>query len=208
MKYKLAMFDFDGTLANSFPFFLNTVNELAEEHKFKKIDLAQVDTLRGYDTTQLMSHLGLSLWKVPIVANSFRSRMAQNIEQIPLFKGIEKMLQALSKKGVLLSLTTSNSYDNVCKVLTPKNMELMVFPQCGTSLFGKKSKLKNILRKTGVSPREAIYIGDETRDLEAASSENIAFGAVSWGYARIDTLIKHSPDEIFYKVEDITKKLS
>jgi len=48
MKYKLAIFDFDGTLADSFPFFLTTVNELAGIHKFKRIDSAELDTLRRY----------------------------------------------------------------------------------------------------------------------------------------------------------------
>lgn len=39
MKYKLVIFDFDGTLADSFPFFLSTVNDLANEYNFKKISL-------------------------------------------------------------------------------------------------------------------------------------------------------------------------
>ena len=48
MKYKLDIFDFDGTLAESFPFFLAAVNELACVHKFNRIDSAELDTLRRH----------------------------------------------------------------------------------------------------------------------------------------------------------------
>jgi phosphoglycolate phosphatase len=44
MKYRLAIFDFDGTLADSFPFFVRVINQLAEQHGFKKVDLDLVPT--------------------------------------------------------------------------------------------------------------------------------------------------------------------
>jgi len=44
MKYRLAIFDFDGTLADSFPFFIRVFNQLAEQHgrhlavRFHRVD--------------------------------------------------------------------------------------------------------------------------------------------------------------------------
>jgi phosphoglycolate phosphatase len=53
-----------------------------------------------------------------------------------------------------------------------------------------------------------IAIGDETRDAEAARAVGAAFGAVSWGYASVDALRTHAPDEFFFSMDDIVAKLS
>ena len=52
---------------------------------------------------------------------------------------------------------------------------------------------------------EAIYIGDETRDCEAAREAGIAFGAVAWGYATVETLAEMQPEMVFRTVEEIAE---
>jgi len=74
-------------------------------------------------------------------------------------------------------------------------------------MFGKRSALRRVLRKNGVSHDEAIYIGDELRDLEAAHAERIAFGAVSWGYTNLDALKEHKPAATFVAVTHIGEML-
>jgi len=46
MTYRLAIFDFAGTLADSFPFFLSVFNQIADQHGFRRIDVTQVERLR------------------------------------------------------------------------------------------------------------------------------------------------------------------
>ncbi len=208
MKYKLAIFDFDGTLADSFPFFLTTVNELADIHKFKRIESSELDTLRRCSAREILAHVGLPLWKAPLVGRNFKQIMAGTIDQMPLFAGVETMLRALHENGVALSVATSNAYEIVRHVLTPEIADLLVHPQCGVSLFGKSSRLRNILRQTGIRPDEAIFIGDELRDMDAADGEGIHFGAVTWGYTSADALAERSPAEVFASVDEIVDTLA
>lgn len=79
--------------------------------------------------------------------------------------------------------------------------------KCGTSLFGKKHKLKQILSATKTKPCNAIYIGDEVRDIEAGKSVKMKTGCVSWGYNTVECLKSYKPDFIFSTVEDICTQL-
>ncbi len=208
MKYKLAIFDFDGTLADSFPFFLGTVNTLAVKYKFRKIDESETETLRGHGARKIMHYVGLPLWKVPMVAASFKKMMAEKIDQIPMFAGVSGMIRELSDNGIIVSLVTSNSHENVCRILGKENLHSMKHPQCNISLFGKRAALRRILQSVSIDHRNTIYIGDEIRDLEAAQAERIPFGAVAWGYTRMDALLKHDPAERFNTVDEVREKLT
>jgi phosphoglycolate phosphatase-like HAD superfamily hydrolase len=60
--------------------------------------------------------------------------------------------------------------------------------------------------KNGVKDKESIFIGDEIRDIAAAKNINIASGAVSWGYNRIEKLKKQFPDELFVSIDELLEK--
>ena len=205
MKYRLAIFDFDGTLADSFPFFLRVFNQLAEQHGFQGIDPDQAPAYRHYSARQMMEQVGLPAWKLPFVAKSFISLMKQNAASISLFEQIDDLLLHLATNGVLLAIVSSNAYDNVSQILGPANMKLMSQVECGMSIFGKPARIQKVLKKTGLTGRDVIYIGDQVSDLEAARKVKIAFGAVSWGYGTIESLREHCPEEEFDRVSAIKR---
>jgi phosphoglycolate phosphatase len=91
------------------------------------------------------------------------------------------MLLHLANKGVTLAIVSSNAYDNVSQILGPANTKLISQFECGMSIFGKPARIQKVLKQTGIRCREAIYIGDQVTDLEAARQEEVAFGAVSRG---------------------------
>ncbi len=208
VRYKLAIFDFDGTLADTFPWFISALNKLGGKYGFRRIEESEVYMIRNYSARKMMEHLGMSSWKLPKISRDIRKLMAEDIRQIHLFEGIGPMLRVLSDRSVKLALVTSNSSDNVRQVLGPTNAALISYYECGVSLFGKQAKLRRILKKSGVPPGEAIFIGDEIRDMEAARAENIPFGAVAWGYTNMEALEAQSPEEVFANVNEIVEKVA
>jgi phosphoglycolate phosphatase len=205
MKYRLAIFDFDGTLADSFPFFIRVINQLAEQHSFKKVDLDLVPTYRQHSARQLMEQVGMPAWKLPFVVKSFTSLMRQNAASISLFEQVDDLLLYLANRDVTLAIVSSNSHENVSRILGPANTKLISQFECGVSIFGKPARLQKVLRKTGIPCHEVIYIGDQVADLEAARKEQVAFGAVSWGYETIESLRAHFPEEEFDCVSAIRR---
>ena len=207
MPYKLAMFDFDGTLADSFPFFLSVFNTLAERHRFSPIDCDRADSLRHYSASQMMKHVGMPAWKLPIVSASFIAMMKESAASIAPFEGIEEALAALSSAGMQLAVVSSNSEHNVRTVLGPELASRFKRYECGMSIFGKAAKLRQVTRDCGLSPADAIYIGDHGTDAQAANKAGIAFGAVCWGYCPIEGLRQFNP-HIEFETPDALRQLA
>ncbi|NEU68376.1 HAD-IA family hydrolase [Spirosoma agri] len=205
MRYKLIIFDFDGTLADTFPYFLRTINTLATTYNFPAIEPEEVEQLRGLDARQLMKRANLPAWKIPVIASSFMQRMAQDIDQIRLFDGIPELLTTIASQGVQLAIVSSNSEENIRRVLGPDCASLITYYGCGSSLFGKHHKFKRAMAKSGVTPNETLCIGDEVRDIEAAQEAAIAIGAVTWGYTRPDVLATYTGVALFHTTNDIIR---
>lgn len=202
MSYRLAIFDFDGTLADSFPFFLRAQQALADRHGFARVEPAEVESLRRSRVAEILRRSRLPAWKLPLVARDFRAMM-RDADGVGLFAGVETMLGDLAARGVVLGLLTSNARDNVERVMGAPAFARFVHVECGMSILGKRPRIRAMLRRAGVSPGEAIYIGDQDSDGEAANAEGVAFGAVGWGYAAIDLLRRCAPKHEFAQVGDI-----
>jgi phosphoglycolate phosphatase len=188
MTYRLAMFDFDGTLADSFPFFVSVFNTVADRHAFRRIDIERAGELRHLGVRQMMDHVGMPAWKLPLASKTFMAMMQDSAHAIPLFDGIADALRHLHDHGVPLTVVSSNSEHNVRAVLGPELAALIRRFDCGMSVFGKASRIRAVLKACGVAPADALYIGDQALDAEAARKAGVAFGAVHWGYATIEAL--------------------
>lgn len=193
-KYRLAVFDFDGTLADSLPWLVSVIDEVADRFGLAKLERNELHELRVLEPRAILQRLGLPLWKLPAVAAHVRSLAAQ--ERMPLFDGIEEALSDLRAAGVLLAVVSSNSEQNVRRALGAQ-AESIAWYRCGASMFGKPSKLKKVLAESGCAPAESIYIGDELRDADAAAEVGMAFGAVAWGYNPLEVLLRREAAEVF-----------
>jgi phosphoglycolate phosphatase len=207
LKYRLVMFDFDGTLADSYPWFLRIFDQLADRYRFKRLDPGATEMLRGLDARQIMRLHQVPAWKVPFIARHARTLLSKHVAEIALFAGVPAALRALQEHGAHLALVTSNSRANVDMILGPENLARIGQLECGISVFGKASRLRRVLARRGCPPQQAIFIGDEIRDAQAARRAGIAFGAVAWGYTRLDALAAHDPRETFTRVEDLANHL-
>jgi phosphoglycolate phosphatase len=207
MRYKLAIFDFDGTLADSFPWFCRILNDVADRFGFRGTAPHEIDALRSMGARDLMRHFGIPAWKMPFIAHHIRKRKSKELDQTRPFDGVDRMLRELSNAGIALALVTSNSEPNARAILGAENANLIRTYECGVSMFGKASRFRKVLRRTGIPASDAICIGDEIRDLEAARKEGIAFGAVTWGYTVPGALIAHAPPMLFHSVGEVADQL-
>ena len=207
MPYALAIFDLDGTLSDSLPWFQRHMNDIADRFGFRRIEQEDIGPLRRAGARETLDRLNIPAWKLPMIVRHTRRLKAAHLDDIPLFPGTDAMLRALKEAGMSLALVSSDSLENARRQLGTANAALFSHFACGATLFGKASKFRRVLKRAGADAARAIAIGDEVRDIEAARTVGIACGAVTWGYAAPETLRALGPDLMFDRMEDIAPRL-
>jgi phosphoglycolate phosphatase len=197
MNYKLVIFDFDGTLADSYPWFLSVFGDLAKRYRLPAVERADLEKLRALDIRQIQKDYKIPLWKVILIGSYLKKLMNSQIDKISLVSGMQTVIQTLVEQNVRLALVTSNAERNVHQVLGPLNLACFEFIESSVPFFGKKKTFEKILKKAGIPAHQALSIGDEVRDLKSAHDARISFGAVTWGYTGLKILQSHSPEEVF-----------
>ena len=207
MRPRLIIFDFDGTLADSLTWFLGAYDEVAVSLGLRRIAPDEVPSLRGLQPRALLRHFGVPAWRVPQVALRLRRLQARDIAQIQLFDGVDAMLAQLAARGTLLAMVTSNDVPNVRNVLGRHARHFTHFA-CGAAVLGKRAKLRQVLRASRTAPEDALCIGDELRDLDAAQQAGIPFAGVSWGFADPAALRASGAAAVFSSPADILGRLT
>ena len=201
--YRLVIFDFDGTLADSFGWFLDMFDEVADRFRFRRLDRDRLEYLRSLSTAELLRHHSVPPWRVPLIAAHARKLQGQNLQAITVFNGMAEAVARLRGRGVRLALVTSNAHANVARILAADTLAAFDQVSCGASLLGKTARFRAVLKAARIAPAEALAIGDELRDIEAARATGMASGAVAWGYALPDRLRSEGPDHFFEHPADI-----
>jgi phosphoglycolate phosphatase len=205
---KLVIFDFDGTLSDSGDWFLSILDDLADRFRFRGVAAQEVETLRRRPTREVIEHLGIARWKLPLIARYVQAQFARSAAGIHVFDGVRAMLKTLSEAGVRMMLCSSNAEANVRAVLGREDAALFEAYFCGSGLFGKARKFRRAIETSGVAARDILAIGDETRDVDAAREVGLVVGAVLWGYANPETLLAMKPDVAFATPADIVAYLT
>jgi phosphoglycolate phosphatase len=206
MAYTLVIFDLDGTLADSFSWFLTVIKGVAREYGFRQIEDDEVEPFRRAGSREILHRLEVPLWKLPAIARRLRALKREQLDAISLFSGAPAMLHTLRDAGLTLTLVSSDNEDNARRQLGASAALFSHFA-CGASIFGKAAKFKAVMRRARVAAAQTIAIGDEVRDIEAARAAGIACGAATWGYSATDALVAMKPELVFDKMDDIAARL-
>jgi len=207
MSYSVAIFDFDGTLADSFPLFIRALNDAADKYAFRSVGEREIEVLRQLDAVRALQYLGVPKRKLPRISQFVRRRMAKDSSEISLFHGTGHLLQSLIGRGVTLAIVSASRSADVRRILGPRNRTLVQHFACGAAFLSKRFKLRQLIHRSNSSPLEHILIGDQISDLFAARAENIPFGAVTWGFNSGESLSRLSPEFQFECMDEILLKV-
>lgn len=202
---KNVIFDFDGTIVDSFGEVVRLVNSLSGKYDFNKITNAQIENLRKEGIEEAIKTLEINLLKIPFLLLEVRGLYKDSVKKLKPFKNIKKLIGALKEKGLFLEIVTTNTNEATGEFLKRNNLNVFNFVKGDVGIFGKDKALIEEMKEHGLTPGETIYVGDEIRDIEAAKSAGIKIISVTWGYNHEEILESYSPDYLVYKPNDILK---
>lgn len=204
---RVVLFDFDGTLADTFPRVQRMMPRLARELRFRDPGVDGIRQMRSLPMRQVLSGLGISWWKVPLVLWRARWLLERDPEPVRLFPGVAPLLGALDEAGLEWGILTSNGAPLVRSVLRREGAPEPGWLEAGLGLWGKTGALRNMARHLGVLPEHMVLVSDETRDAEAALAAGVPMVGVAWGYGACEALDKAGTEIVFPDVESLRKWL-
>ncbi len=197
------IFDFDGTIADTFSFYLDLLNKLADKFNFQKIDPEKIDYYRNMSSHDIIKKLEIPRFRLPFVIFEAKKLLRKGIEQIHPINGIKETLIKLKTRDILLGIITSNSVRNVNAFLHCNNLPQFEFVISSMRIWEKSRTLKKLIINNKLDQKNVFYIGDETRDIEAAHEAGIKSIAITWGYNSEAILKSLSPDYLISNPEEL-----
>lgn len=200
---KLLIFDFDGTLADTFRAGFEILNKLSVEFDFRLLSEEDIEIVRDMGMRQVLKYLRIRPTKMAKIARRGSEELSKRIQGVQPLPGTLDVVRELHARGFQIGILTSNSQENVQIFLDNHDLNIFAFVRSSSKLMGKAREIKSIRKKLGVPKHEILLIGDEMRDIEAAHKDGVAIAAVVGGYNSRQALKKVNPHYLLDRPEDL-----
>lgn len=214
-QIKNIIFDFDGTLVNTAPLIVKTMQAAIRE-----MDLP-------YKTdTECRATIGLRLEEVPAVlwpeltdigaeyAHTYR-RIFDELKRplnVACFPGVVETLESLSTSGYRIAIASSRSHQSL-----EEYVELFNLNECFDMLVGgndvthgkpSPEPVQKILDAKGWNADETLVVGDAPVDIQMGQASGTRTCAVTYGNGTVAALTTSHPDHIVSSFTELTSVLS
>jgi phosphoglycolate phosphatase len=213
MRYKLVIFDWDGTLMDSADKIINCM-QIAAKHCDMPVPSADavshiigislkpaIKQLFGIDDDALAERLVLA-YKEAFVSH--------DATPCPLFNGVEDLLSALKAKGATLAVATGKARRGLDRAWSQTETgHYFSASRCADDAQSKPSPdmLLQILDELNISAHDAVMIGDTTYDMQMAKSIGMRRIGVSYGVHAQVHLEALAPETIVHSIGELQQFL-
>lgn len=205
---KAVIFDFDGTLADTIPDLLTSINGLRAHYGLDNVDYDYIFKFINQDTASFVRS------SVPEIGDKIDEGIAIYkdiyskcyLEKTRPFPGMKEAVRELSEKGIRLAIFSNKMHEHVvelAKELFPGMFELPL----GVGKIATKPSPDGvfmILDQFGISADEAVFVGDSDVDYLTAKNAGMRAIGASWGYRGREFLDKLG----MYAVVDNAKEMN
>ena len=203
---KLIVFDFDGTLVDTKEVIFKIVRDTFNKFNYQITSALIKEHLGNSPVGELLKHLGVKQKDINAIIHHSNAQTINSSKKIKQVKSL-LVLKNLKQKTIIVSNNVSPFVKAVLE-----NLNITFFDKVyGADNFKtKEQKIKQIMKKEKLSPKEVIYIGDKTIDVDVARKVKcvsvIISHKASWS-SRKDVVAK-KPDFIIKDFSELKKVIS
>ncbi len=207
-RFRLLVFDWDGTLADSTAIIAGALQQACREMGEPVPDEKSARHVIGLGLADAMRHVAplLSPERYGDLAARYRENYFARDPEIPLFEGVREMLDELAGAGFLLAVATGKTRAGLAHAMARQEIaHMFVATRCADESAPKPSPemLLHLMELLGADPGETLMIGDTTHDLALARQAGASAIAVTYGAHPTIELARESPLAMIDSVEEL-----
>ena len=195
-NFKCVAFDLDGTLIDSGPDLLDSLNFVLQNNHLNTIDSSIIGNLVGGGAEAMIrrgyAYLNKKLDEkiIPELINQFLEYYESNCtKKTKLYPNILEILKSLKEKEIKICICTNKRQylaEKIIKELQIDNFfDVIVGSQKSIQLKPSTEMLEIFLKKLLLKPKDVIFIGDSTKDIIPANILGMTSVFVKYGYGKI-----------------------
>lgn len=193
-KCQYALFDLDGTLADTAPDLVDTLNRVLREQGKSSIPEDEIKPLISHGGIEMLKY-AFNLEDDSPQLDDLRIRFldiySNNLDKkTELFKGMPELLNMLDKNQIPWGIVTNKSERFTIPLMKSLNLfEKTICIVAGdTTEYSKPhpAPMHHACKLLGCKPEDALYVGDAKKDIEAGNSAGMLTLVASYGYIGVD----------------------
>ncbi|MGH7197188.1 MAG: HAD family hydrolase [Candidatus Omnitrophota bacterium] len=191
-KYKLLIFDFDGTLVDTAPDIALYANAVLAEHGFHARSLPEVKKAVGRGVHELLRELAPAFGEDPPKLDeaviSFKKRYWEKpVVHTRPFRGVVETLSG-PLRPFKKAIVTNKPHGLTQKILDELSLGSFFDGVIGLDMeFPAKpdpASVRRVMESQNALPAETLFLGDSYVDAKTCRNAGVDFAWVDWGYDR------------------------
>ena len=192
---KLVIFDFDGALVNTMPFWFGLHKDVNPDFTWKEY--------QKMSNGNFWNELDQAVTDGHIFPNGYQEKYNKEIENHTT--SLRPVIIELSKK-YQLAVVSSGSEPTIKKFLNKEGVGDLFFDVLGFETHKSKTeKLLLLIKKINLKAEDLIFITDTLGDILEANKASVKSIGVTWGLHDKETLQKGNPNAIIDDPNDLLK---
>lgn len=210
MKYKLIIFDLDGTILNTLDDLASSCNAVLAANNFPVHTKDEVRMFVGNGIRKLIERAvpeeSDEETKNKVLSDFTAYYKEHSLDKTKPYDGITELFSELKTRGIKIAVNTNKNEDvskEICEKFFSGFVDIVAGGNAGRPVKPDPSGVEMILKTLNIKPENTLYAGDSDVDYQTGINAGLDVVNVSWGFRDESFLREHGAEKIVHNPEEL-----